>query len=115
MSFSYEGIGEWCATFEAVNAAEGKVVKLSGNGKVTGCAANDAFCGVVRAVSHDGKACSVQLGGMATVPYSGQTAPGVGFAKLAADGAGGVAVNANGASYLAVAVDTAEKTVTIRL
>ncbi len=47
MSISYEGIGAWCATFAAgTGAEEGKVVKVSANGTVSKCAANDGFCGV---------------------------------------------------------------------
>ena len=50
MSISYEGIGAWCATFAAgTRAEEGKVVKVSANGTVSKCAANDGFCGVVAA------------------------------------------------------------------
>ena len=74
MSISYEGIGAWCATFAAgTGAEEGKVVKVSANGTVSKCAANDGFCGVVAAMGRDGKACSVQLGGLVRVPYSGET------------------------------------------
>ena len=70
MSISYEGIGAWCATFAAgTGAEEGKVVKVSANGTVSKCAANDGFCGVVAAMGRDGKACSVQLGGLVRVPY----------------------------------------------
>lgn len=59
MSISYEGIGAWCATFAAgTGAEEGKVVKVSANGTVSKCAANDGFCGVVAAMGRDGKACS---------------------------------------------------------
>ena len=87
MSISYEGIGAWCATFAAgTGAEEGKVVKVSANGTVSKCAANDGFCGVVAAMGRDGKACSVQLGGIATVNYSGENAPIPGYGKLSADG-----------------------------
>lgn len=61
MSISYEGIGAWCATFAAgTGAEEGKVVKVSANGTVSKCAANDGFCGVVAAMGRDGRraACS---------------------------------------------------------
>ena len=57
MSISYEGIGAWCATFAAgTGAEEGKVVKVSANGTVSKCAANDGFCGVVAAMGRDDKA-----------------------------------------------------------
>ena len=85
MSISYEGIGEWCATFVCGAVSEGDIVKVSANGTVGKCTAGDGFCGVVRAVAHDGKACTVQLGGLASVKYSG-TAPAVGYAELVADG-----------------------------
>ena len=84
MSISYEGIGEWCATFVCGAVSEGDIVKVSANGTVGKCTAGDGFCGVVRAVAHDGKACTVQLGGLASVKYSG-TAPAVGYAELMAD------------------------------
>ena len=104
MSISYEGIGAWCATFAAgTGAEEGKVVKVSANGTVSKCAANDGFCGVVAAMGRD-------------VPYSGETAPAVGWNLLAADGNGGVSVvTSGGHSYLAVEVDTTGKTMTIML
>ena len=117
MSISYEGIGAWCVTFAAgTGAEEGKVVKVSANGTVSKCAANDGFCGVVAAMGRDGKACSVQLGGLVRVPYSGETAPAVGWNLLAADGNGGVSVvTSGGHSYLAVEVDTTGKTMTLML
>lgn len=62
MSISYEGIGEWCATFVCGAVSEGDIVKVSANGTVGKCTAGDGFCGVVRARQHhDGKACTVQL------------------------------------------------------
>lgn len=114
MGFSFEGIGAWCASFACENVTEGMPVKPSASGTVAPCAAGDAFCGVAAAAAHDGRACSVQLGGMATLRYSG-TAPAVGSAKLAADGSGGVSVSNSGASYAVFAVDTTAKTVTIKL
>ena len=118
MSISYQGIGQWCATFACSSMTEGKVVKIgSANGAVAACSAGDNFCGVVTSVAHDGSACSVQLGGFANVSYSG-TAPSLGFNALVANAAGGVAVageNQTGHSYLVVAVDTTAKTVTIKL
>ena len=53
MSISYEGIGEWCATFVCGAVSEGDIVKVSANGTVGKCTAGDGFCGVVRAVAHD--------------------------------------------------------------
>ena len=110
MNISYEGIGQWAATFACTDVSEGQVVKVSGSGTVAACAANGVFDGVVLSVGRDGKACSVAMGGMAT------SAPAAGWNTLAADGDGGVSVvSTGGKSYLAVDVDTSAKTVTIVL
>lgn len=114
MSISYEGIGMWCATCACGGVREGAVVKLSTGGTAQPCEAGDAFCGVVCCVDHDGSACSVQLGGLAKVNYSGG-APEIGFAKLSADGEGGVKTAADGRELLVMDVDTGKKTVVIRL
>ena len=80
------------------------------------CADNDGFEGVVLSVARDGKACSVAMGGMVTVSYTGASAPAAGWNSLAADGSGGVKVVSDGGKgYLAVEVDTTAKTVTIVL
>ena len=90
-------------------------VQQNGGGRLR-VKTNDGFCGVVAAMGRDGKACSVQLGGLVRVPYSGETAPAVGWNLLAADGNGGVSVvTSGGHSYLAVEVDTTGKTMTIML
>ena len=86
MNVSYEGIGQWAATFACSGVSEGQAVKVSGNGTVAACAENgEASDGVVLSVARDGKACSVAMGGMVTVSYSG-TAPTAGWNTLAADG-----------------------------
>lgn len=118
MSISYQGIGEWCATFWCDDLTEGTVVTLSDDGEVDACSAGEIFCGVVRSVGHDGKACSVQLGGLAEVKYSGDDAPEIGYNELVADAAGGVAVAGDddaGMNYLVIAVDTTAKTAVIKL
>lgn len=116
MKLSYEGIGQWAATFACSNAAEGELVKIAGNGTVESCAAGDGFCGQVVSVSHGGDACSVALGGMVTAGYSGGEAPNPGWCALSSDGDGGVRTDAGGGrSYLVVDVDTDAKTVTFAL
>ena len=113
MSVSFDGIGQVCATFLTDQMLEeGKVAKVSASGKAAACSADEAFCGVVLAASQE--ACSVQVGGFVTVPYTG-TAPTPGFAGLAADGSGGVKVKSDGRSYLVAAVDTAAQTAAILL
>ena len=69
MNVSYEGIGQWAATFACDGVSAGQVVKVSGSGTVAKCADNDGFEGVVLSVARDGKACSVAMGGMVTVSY----------------------------------------------
>ena len=114
MSVSFRGIGQVCATFLG-SGTEGKVVKVSGASTVAPCSAGDDFCGVAVCVK-DG-ACAVQVAGFVTVPYSGETAPSVGYAMLSADGDGGVTTaEANaGREFLVVDVDTVAETVTILL
>ena len=63
MNISYEGIGQWAATFACTDVSEGQVVKVSGSGTVAACAANGVFDGVVLSVGREGKACSVAMGG----------------------------------------------------
>ena len=116
MNVSYEGIGQWAATFACAGVTEGQVVKVSANGTVAKCAEGGSFDGVVLSVARDGNACSVAMGGMVTVSYSGESAPAAGWNSLTADGTGGVAVvTTGGKGYLAVEVDTTAKTVTIVL
>ena len=117
MSISYQGIGEWCATLRCgAGVCEDAVVGIGASGTAVECGAGDDFCGVVRAIAHDGRACSVQLGGLATVCYSGEETPRSGFGRLAADGVGGVCVSAEkGREYLILDVDSTEKTVVIKL
>ena len=114
MNYSYEGIGQWCATFAGSQAEEGQVVKLTAGKTVGPCAAGDGFCGVVQSVSRDGEACTVALGGMVRVNYTG-TAPALGWSGLSADGSGGVKADSAGRSYLVVDVDESDKTVTFAL
>lgn len=128
MSISYEGIGQWAATFACGQVEEGQMVKVCGNGEVSGCAAGENFCGQVLSVGRGGGACAVALGGMVTAAFSG-TAPSLGWCMMTADGEGGVqaasaAVQSGsesaqaasaGRSYLVVDVDETAGTVTFAL
>ena len=111
MKLSYEGIGQWAATFACDDLAEGELVKVSANGTVAACAAGDDFCGMVLSVGRGGDACAVALGGMVTVPCT--SVPAVGWAKLSADGSGGVKADEGGREYLVVRAES--KTVTFVL
>ena len=114
MKLSYEGIGQWAATFACSEISEGEVVKISANDTVAACSADEAFCGMVLSVSRIGDACTVALGGMVTAGYSGSD-PTLGRCILCGDGSGGVKTAASGQSYLVVDVDTSSKTVTFVL
>jgi hypothetical protein len=108
---SFEGIGESVVTFynnKALNASAGIPVKMSGNGEVCACADGDRFFGVSLACDSDFAA--VQTSGYIKLGYTG-AAPSVGFAKLAADGAGGVKSSGTGGEFLVVDIDTVNKTI----
>ncbi len=111
MNVSFEEIGQVYATFQAQNAAEGQVCKMSGNGKVTGCGQGEKFCGLVDSVRGD--YAGVLVRGFVKVAYSG-TAPAVGYAELVADGNGGI-MTGSGREHLVVSVDERTQTAIIEL
>ena len=102
MKVAFEEIGRVAATFAAEAGEAGQVCKMADNGKVAVCADGEAFIGLMEGIRNG--FCGVQLHGFAEVAYTG-TAPALGFAKLAADGNGGVKVSATGREYLVVCVD----------
>ena len=113
MKVSFEGIGEMVATFAVAEDVEkGCMVKLGEDGQVSPCEDGDEFIGM--AVNCRQGFAGVQFSGMAQVAYSG-TAPGCGWAKLSADGNGGVKADENGHEYLVVATDTTAATAVVRL
>ena len=89
MKLSYEGIGQWAATFACTEVSEGETVKISDNGPVAACSDGEGFCGMVLSVSRGGDACTVALGGLVTAGYTG-SAPTLGWCGLSADASGGV-------------------------
>ena len=113
MKVSFEGIGEMVATFAVAEDMEkGCMVKLDEAGCVRPCADGDEFIGM--AVNVRQGYAGVQFSGMAQVAYSG-AAPVCGWAKLSADGKGGVKADENGHEYLVVATDTTAATAVVRL
>ena len=110
MNVSFEEIGRLAVTFAHEGCEAGQVCKVSGNGKVAPCAANDKFCGVVEGVRTGFAA--VQVAGFATVKVSSAVA--VGYANLCADGSGGVKAG-TGREYLVVSVDENAQTAVIKL
>ena len=112
MKSSFEGIGQWAATFAcAEDVAQGQMVKVSSNGTVTACADGEKFVGQAAAVGRDGAACSVVLGGMVTAAYIG-TAPALGWSGLSANGSGGVKTDASGREHMVVNVEESTMMVT---
>ena len=110
MKVSYEGIGALYATFSCGALTEGVPVRVSAAGSVSACSKGNEIAGVAAAVSRGKDACSVQLRGFVTLPYSGTTAPSLGYNALVADGDGGVqVVTSGGRSCLTVHVDTTGK------
>ncbi len=109
---SFNGIGQWCATFLGETISEGSVVKVSASQTVAACAAGDPFCGVAVA-GRDG-AVTVQVGGFVTVSYS-DSVPAVGFTGLSADGSGGVKSDESGVKRWVVETDETAQTVTVLL
>lgn len=112
---SFEGIGETVVSFyngESGAIGAGTPVKMSGNGEVSACDNGDKFFGF--ATDGDNQYVAVQTTGFVMVKYTG-TAPGVGFATLLADAAGGVKAAETGREYLVADVNTTDKTLVIML
>ena len=96
---SFEGIGELVATFACEETVQaGQLVKVTGPGTVGPCSDGDRFCGVALSAA-DGYA-AVQLAGFITVAAGEDVTEG--WCALAADGSGGVKVDAGqtGGTYL---------------
>lgn len=113
MNISFDGMNQWAATFATSDAVEGHVVKMTAGATVGACTDGDSFCGVT-AAKRAGDACAVQLAGVVTAPYTG-TAPTVGYAKLSANGTGGVKASSTGREYLVLDIDPSANTVTFVL
>ena len=110
MKLSMNGIEARHITLAAGDGlTAGALCKITAACTAGAAASGEAFVGPVTAV-RAGLAC-VQLGGYCELPYTGSSAPTLGYCKLAADGTGGVTTNASGREYLVVEVDTTGKTV----
>ena len=110
MAISFGAIGEEYVSFTTGSgAAAGKVCVVTADKTVGTASENAAFCGVVREV-RDGVA-GVQMHGYVELPYSGTSAPALGYASLVADKTGGVCTSMAGRSYLVVHVDSTNKIV----
>lgn len=98
MNVNFKGYGENVLTFIADSSLNksGVPVKISADGTVAKCSANDAFCGVCVGLRNGYAA--VQLAGYVRLPAASKIA--VGYKKLAATAAGGAAVNESGKEVL---------------
>ena len=112
MKVAFNGIGRVSATFLADSNKVGNVCKMARNETVKACSSGDEFIGVMEA--YRGGYGSIMLHGFAEVAYTG-TAPAVGYAKLVADGYGGVKVGESMKVRLVAAVDEDRKTAVIEL
>ena len=110
---SFEDIGAVIATFAAQDGVKpGQMVKITANGEVGACSANDAFAGQAQSVR--GGFAGVQVKGFLTLPITGSVA--LGRVSLAADGTGGVqTASTGGVPALVVSVDAAAKTAVVCL
>ncbi len=109
MTTNFNGFNEKVLTFECdTEIKAGAPVKITANGKVAAAAAGDRFVGIC-IYTRCGYA-AVQVEGYVTLPYT-STAPTVNYAKLVADGNGGVKADTNGSEAVVICVDTTAKTI----
>ena len=105
MKVSFEGIGEQLISFAAANGTtKNEFVKISANGTVAKCSADDVFAGYC--VKTEAGFADVMTHGYIEVGYTGQTAPSVGYGTLTAAGSGKVQADEDGREYLIIKVDT---------
>ena len=108
---SFDDIHSVAATFAAQEGVvSGQVVKITANGQVGPCTANDQFCGVALSGA---PFAGVQVKGFATVKATGSVS--LGYVKLVADGTGGVKAGETGREYLVVETDSTAGTAVLYL
>ena len=102
MSVSFEEIGQVVVTCHMEGTVKaGNMVKISANDTVKACAADEKFCGQAVSESRDGMV-AVQIKGFIEADCAdGMTA---GWAKVAADGNGGIKAAENGQEVLVMNV-----------
>lgn len=98
MNINFNGYGENVLTFIADSSLTetGVPVKMSGDGTVAKCVANDLFCGVC--VGLRGGYAAVQLNGYVRLPAGAKIDPG--FKKLGVGNDGKIVVNTPGRELL---------------
>ena len=116
MKVSYEGIGALYATFSCGALTEGAPVRVSAAGTAAACGKGNEIAGVVKAVLAALRLDAARLRGFVTLPYSGTTAPSLGYNALVADGDGGVKLaDSSARQRLVVEVDATAGKVTFLL
>lgn len=100
MNVNFNGYGENMVTFAAANGLDeiGVPVKITADGTVGKCSANDVFCGICQGV-RDGYA-TVQLAGYVRVKTTAKLT--LGYTKLTAGADGTVAAGTTGRELLVV-------------
>ena len=99
MSVSFEKIGQVVVTCRTNGTVEGgQMVKITANDTVETCAAGDKFCGQAVSIARDGMI-AVQVKGFMEVDCADETVT-AGWAKVAADGNGGIKTAENGQEVL---------------
>lgn len=114
--YSYNGIGELSVTVYDKGMNLDCVAKIGESSTGCWCKADEVFHGVCRWQKENTG--TLQVGGFITLPYSGSTAPAVGYCELVADGDGGVKVKtavAGNVARLVVEVNADDQTVTFLL
>ena len=104
---SFEGIEMAVVTFQEKDVTAGVPVAMDSDGTVKDAGNGAALVGL--ALNVRGGCAAVLVKGYAQLPYTG-TAPALGWARLAADGSGGVTAAESGREYLVVQVDSGSKT-----
>ena len=112
MSVAFYGTSEVVLSFEAGAVTEGYPVVLRKNDQVSDAGEGEAPVGLCLHV-REGLA-AVQMKGYVELPFSGP-APNLGWAKLVADGMGGVKADAGGHSFVVIRVEPATSTVGLYL
>ena len=104
---SFEGIEMAVVTFQEKDVTAGVPVAMDSDGTVKDAGNGAALVGLALNVRGGGAA--VLVTGSAPLPYPAP-APALGWARLAADGSGGVTAAESGREYLVVQVDSGSKT-----
>ena len=112
MSVSFYGTQEVVLSFEADTVTNGYPVVVSQNNQVSDAQDGAVPVGVALHVRQD--IAAVQVKGYLELPYT-ETAPSLGWARIVANGQGGVKSAPEGLSCLLVNIDTDSKTVGLYL